>query len=32
VVLIAEPKALALAVRNNKTENRFPGRLARLIA
>ena len=30
VVLIGQRKALALAVRNNKTENRFTGLLARL--
>jgi exodeoxyribonuclease V alpha subunit len=30
VVLIGQQKALALAVRNNKTENRFSGLLARL--
>jgi exodeoxyribonuclease V alpha subunit len=32
VVLIGQRKALAMAVRNNKTENRFSGLLARLIA
>ena len=32
VVLIGQRKALAIAVRNNKTENRFSGLLARLIA
>jgi len=32
VVLIGVWKALAMAVRNDKTENRFSGRLARLIA
>ena len=30
VVLIGQRKALAMAVRNNKTENRFSGRLERL--
>jgi exodeoxyribonuclease V alpha subunit len=30
VVLIGQRKALAIAVRNNKTENRFSGLLARL--
>ena len=30
VVLIGQRKALAMAVRNNKTENRFSGLLARL--
>jgi exodeoxyribonuclease V alpha subunit len=32
VVLIGQRKALALAVKNNRTENRFSGLLARLIA
>jgi exodeoxyribonuclease V alpha subunit len=32
VVLIDQRKALALAVKNNRTENRFSGLLARLIA
>jgi exodeoxyribonuclease V alpha subunit len=32
VVLICQRKALAMAVRNNKTENRFSGLLARLTA
>jgi exodeoxyribonuclease V alpha subunit len=32
VVLIGQRKALAMAVRNNKTESRFTGLLARLIA
>jgi len=32
VVLIGERKALGMAVRNNRTENRFSGLLARLIA
>jgi ATP-dependent exoDNAse (exonuclease V) alpha subunit len=32
VVLIGQRKALAIAVRNNKTENRFSGLLARLKA
>lgn len=32
VVLIGQRKALAMAVRNNKTENRFTGLLARLTA
>jgi exodeoxyribonuclease V alpha subunit len=32
VVLIGQRKALAMAVRNNKTENRFSGLLARLAA
>ena len=31
VVLIGQRKALGLAVRNNKTENRFSGLLARLV-
>ena len=30
VVLIGQRKALGIAVRNNKTENRFSGLLARL--
>ena len=30
VVLIGQKKALALAVRNNRTEHRFSGLLARL--
>lgn len=30
VVLIGQRKALAMAVRNNKTESRFTGLLARL--
>jgi hypothetical protein len=30
VVLIGQPKALAMAVKNNRTENRFSGLLARL--
>jgi len=30
VVLIGQRKALAMAVRNNRTENRFSGLLARL--
>jgi exodeoxyribonuclease V alpha subunit len=32
VVLIGQRKALAMAVKNNRTENRFSGLLARLIA
>jgi exodeoxyribonuclease V alpha subunit len=32
VVLIGQRKALAIAVRNNNTEKRFSGLLARLIA
>jgi len=32
VVLIGQQKALALAVKNNRTENRFSGLLARMIA
>ena len=32
VVLIGQRKALAIAVRNNKTENRFSGLLARLLS
>ena len=32
VVLIGQRKALAMAVRNNKTESRFSGLLARLTA
>jgi exodeoxyribonuclease V alpha subunit len=32
VVLIDQRKALALAVKNNRTESRFSGLLARLIA
>ncbi len=32
VVLIGQRKALALAVKNNRTENRFSGLLDRLIA
>ena len=32
VVLIGQRKALAMAVRNNRTGNRFSGLLARLIA
>jgi hypothetical protein len=32
VVLIGQRKALAIAVRNNKTEQRFSGLLATLIA
>ena len=32
VVLVGQPKALALAVRNNRTERRFSGLLARLKA
>lgn len=32
VVLIGQRKALAMAVRNNKTEQRFTGLLARLTA
>jgi len=32
VVLIGQRKALALAVKNNRTENRFSGLLARLLA
>ena len=32
VVLIGQRKALAMAVRNNRTENRFSGLLARLVA
>jgi exodeoxyribonuclease V alpha subunit len=31
VVLIGQPKALAIAVRNNKTQNRYSGLLARLV-
>jgi hypothetical protein len=31
VVLIGRRKALAMAVRNNRTENRFSGLLARLL-
>jgi ATP-dependent exoDNAse (exonuclease V) alpha subunit len=31
-VLIGQRKSLAIAVRNNRTENRFSGLLARLIA
>ena len=30
VVLIGQRKALAMAVRNNRTENRFSGLLARV--
>jgi hypothetical protein len=30
--LIGQRKALALAVKNNRTENRFSGLLARLLA
>jgi hypothetical protein len=32
VVLVGQRKAMALAVKNNRTENRFSGLLARLIA
>jgi hypothetical protein len=32
VVVVGQRKALAIAVRNNKTEQRFSGLLARLIA
>jgi exodeoxyribonuclease V alpha subunit len=32
VVVVGQRKALAIAVRNNKTEQRFLGLLARLIA
>jgi len=32
VVLIGQRKALAKAAKTNRTENRFPGLLARLIA
>jgi exodeoxyribonuclease V alpha subunit len=32
VVLVGQPKALALAVRNNRTQQRFSGLLARLKA
>ena len=32
VVLIGQRKALAMSVKNNRTENRFSGLLARLIA
>jgi exodeoxyribonuclease V alpha subunit len=32
VVLIGQRKALVMAVRHNRTENRFSGLLARLIA
>jgi hypothetical protein len=32
VVLIGEWKAMAMAVRNDKTENGFSGRLTKLIA
>ena len=32
VVLIGQRKALGIAVRNNRTENRFSGLLARLVA
>ena len=32
VVLIGQRKALGMAVRNNRTENRFSGLLARLLA
>jgi exodeoxyribonuclease V alpha subunit len=32
VVLIGRRKALAIAVKNNRTENRFSGLLARLTA
>jgi len=32
VVLIGQRKALGMAVRNNRTENRFSGLLARLVA
>lgn len=32
VVLIGQRKALAMAVKNNRTENRFSGLLARLLA
>jgi exodeoxyribonuclease V alpha subunit len=31
VVLIGQPKALAIAIRNNKTQNRYSGLLARLV-
>ncbi len=31
VVLIGQRKALGMAVRNNRTENRFSGLLARLL-
>jgi exodeoxyribonuclease V alpha subunit len=31
VVLIGQPKALAMAVKNNRTDNRFSGLLKRLI-
>jgi hypothetical protein len=32
VVLVGQRKAMAMAVKNNRTENRFSGLLARLIA
>jgi len=32
VVLIGQRKALAMSVKNNRTENRFSGLLARLTA
>jgi ATP-dependent exoDNAse (exonuclease V) alpha subunit len=32
VVLIGQRKALAMSIKNNRTENRFSGQLARLIA
>jgi hypothetical protein len=32
VVLIGQRKAVAMAVKNNRTENRFSGLLARLLA
>ena len=32
VVLVGQRKALAMAVRNNRTENRFSGMFERLIA
>ena len=32
VVLIGQRKALAMAVKNNRTENRFSGLLARMLA
>jgi exodeoxyribonuclease V alpha subunit len=31
VVLVGQQKALAMAVRNNQTENRYSGLLARLL-
>jgi hypothetical protein len=31
VVLIGQRKALAMAVKNNRTENRFSGLLARML-